>query len=67
MVKARPEKIREIIKVKKITLSQLAENWGVSRQAIYCALAGKPVGGKMISGLLRLSGWDFSDIFYVEF
>lgn len=66
MVKARPEKIREIISNKGITLSQLAEKLGVSRQAIYYALAGKPVGGKMISELLKFSGWDFSDIFYLE-
>ena len=66
MVKADPEKIKLIMKIKKITLAQLAEKLGVSRQALYYALAGKPVGGKLISGLLKFSGWDFPDIFYLE-
>jgi len=66
MVKADPEKIKLIMKIKKITLAQLAEKLGVSRQALYNALAKKPVGGKLISGLIQLSGWDFSDIFFID-
>ncbi len=67
MIKVRPEQIKLLIRTKKITITKLAESLGVSRQAIYCALAGRPVGGKMISELLKFSGWDFADIFYVEF
>ena len=66
MVKAKPEQIRLILKTKKINITQLAEHIGVTRQAIYNALAKKPVGGKLIGGLIQLSGWDFSEIFFVE-
>lgn len=66
MVKAKPEQIRLILKTKKINITQLAEHIGVTRQAIYNALAKKPVGGKLIGGLIQLSGWDFSDIFFVD-
>ncbi len=66
MVRARPEQIRLIMKIKKLNITQLAEQIGVTRQAIHNALAKKPVGGKLIGGLIQLSGWDFSDIFFVE-
>ena len=66
MVRAKPEQIRLIMKIKKLNITQLAEQVGVTRQAIHNALAKKPVGGKLIGGLIQLSGWDFSDIFFVE-
>ena len=66
MVKAKPDQIRLILKTKKLNITQLAEHIGVTRQAIYNALAKKPVGGKLISGLIQLSCWDFSDIFFID-
>jgi len=66
MVRAKPEQIRLIMKIKKLNITQLAEQVGVTRQAIHNALAKKPVGGKLIGGLIQLSGWDFSDIFFIE-
>lgn len=66
MVRAKPEQIRLIMKTKNLNITQLAEHIGVTRQAIHNALAKKPVGGKLIGGLIQLSGWDFSDIFFVE-
>ena len=66
MIKAKPEQIRLIMKINKINLTQLANEIGVTRQAIHNALMGKPVGEKLIGGLIQYSGWDFSDIFYIE-
>jgi len=66
MVRAKPEQIRLIMKTKNLNITQLAEHIGVTRQAIHNALAKKPVGGKLISGLIQLSGWDFSDIFFID-
>jgi len=66
MIKAKPEKIRELAEDRNLNIIQLAEKLGVARQSLYRIMSGGAVGSTMVSAILEFSGGKFEDFFYVE-
>jgi len=66
VIKVKPEQIKFIMKMKKLSLVQMAMELGVTRQTIHGIMSGKPVSGKLIGRLIQYSGLDFSDIFFID-
>jgi len=66
MIKAKPEKIRELAKINDMNMIQLAGKLGVARQSLYRIMSGGAVGSTMVSAILEFSGGKFEDFFYVE-